>query len=146
MTPRLIVAGILLAVAALTFVGLAFQTVPMSTTSTLTQTIPQQYVESEDSSSTYVISSTENQTAPIVWVGSTIAFGRPITSFQVTATIQYSYTSTSSTTLTSTTSTTSLVPASQALGLTDETFSVLAVAVIGLLSLLTILIALKSKS
>ncbi len=102
-----IVTGVLLAVAVLAFSGLAYQTVPMSTTQTMTQE-------------------------------STRELGVGILN---TATITYVETVTSSITESST----NTVPASEALGLTNGSFTALAVVVIGILALLTAWVTLKSR-
>jgi hypothetical protein len=156
-------------VAALTFVGLVYQTVPMSTT----QTVTQESTEALMSYSPYLVANivTYPTTGTITsffevrfttticgsptppWCSVTPWYHGTLTYLPITQAAQSTYTTTGvsvirySQTVTgpNTESSTNLVPASQAIGLTDETFSVLAVVVIGLLSLLTILIAMKSK-
>lgn len=163
------VTGLLLAVAVLVFAGLAYETIPVSTT----QTITQESTWTLTSYSPYFVAKTSTYTTTSVTAlqqvgiaGGDIgcAYGEPGCSYgpyqyyyytyytfvstwqstyktTTTSVIPYSQTTSSSMTLSST----SLVPASVALGLTDGTFSTLAIVIIGLLSLLTIWVALKPR-
>ena len=163
------VTGLLLAVAVLAFAGLAYQTVPVSTTQTLTQ----QSTETGLSYSPYFVANTYTlfYTYTYSSFGSVTQYcsvynpnfcytyvtagywtywtetlgGETATTRQETATVPYSQTATSSITETSTNLVPNLVPASEALGLTDEQFGALAIVVIGIFTLLTVWVILKPK-
>jgi len=163
MKPRIFVAGLLLAVAISTWGGLAYQTVPVSTTQTMT-------VESTEMSvsySAYLATSTAayptqffstsiySQPAATVCAGlypgacvgypptvitrniPVIETAQSTIQVQDTATISYSLTATSSITGSSTI----IVTAYQALGLNALTFNVVAITIIALLALTTVWIA-----
>jgi hypothetical protein len=146
-----LVTGLLLAVAILSFAGLRYQTVPMSTT----QTITQESTETLVSYSPYMAPRTLTY-ANLIWPTATatlcenngagpcalitypasywVSVTLPSTyEMQTTALIAYSQTLTSS----STESSTSMMPAYAALGLTNGSFIALAVIVTVILALLT---------
>ena len=161
------VTGLLLVAAVLTFAGLAYQTVPL----TATQTMTRELIETGASYSPYPVTDTSTYTAASVSVTtltstggeagclydeygctpwyvsvyhSSITFMNTLqTTYETstTAVIPYSQTVTSQVTESST----SLVPASTALGLTDGSFTILAATVIGLLTLLTAGLTLKPR-
>jgi len=162
-----IVTGLLLVVAVLAFAGLAYHTVPMSTT----QTITRESTETGASYSPYLVAYAPAYTTTSVsmitltstggeagclydeygctpWYVSVyyshITFMNTLQTTYETpaaAVILYSQTVTSSVTQSST----SIVPASAALGLTDGSFTTLAVTVIGILTLLTAWVTLKPR-
>jgi len=157
------VTGLLLVGAVLAFAALAYQTVPLSRT----QTITLQSTETGTSYSPYIVTDTPTYTTTNVWMitltstggvngclyesyygyysctppyanvyYSSITFMNTLQSTYetpTTAVIPYSQVVTSSVTESST----SIVPASTALGLTDGSFTILAATVIGILALLT---------
>ena len=157
MMPRVaIITGLLLVVAVLAFAGLAYQSVPMSRTSTVTGSFTRNWSELEY----YTMTVTDTSTPTIVWtathsyyVGYTgfscpippascvsiatwsVALQPSLTTYepQSTLTVPEAETVTSSVTESST----SVVPASAALGLTDGSFSGLALLVFGTLSVLS---------
>jgi len=166
------VSGLLLVVAVLAFAGLAYQSVPMSTT----QTVTQESTGTQMSYSPYTATNTityavthsypystalavapepscygilEPPYYPCFWITFTSTNYTSYTqTFESTyerqsaSLVSYSQTLTSSVTESST----SLVPASTALELTDGTFAALAVVVIGILGLLTAYAALKPRT
>jgi hypothetical protein len=161
-----LVTSLLLVVAVLTFAGVAYQQVPMSTT--------QSSIETEASYSPYIVTDTVTYTAttieststyesaypantplnnyyncfpgggpwPCVWATETVT-----TYIYGTATVQseyqVQYTAAIPYSQTVTESSTSLVPASDAIGLTDGSFAAVAVLVIGNLAVLTAYLVLK---
>lgn len=152
--------------AVLAFAGLAYQTVPVSTTQTLTQ----QSTETGLSYSPYSVANTYtlfhtytyssfgvNQYCSahgVCYVGAVYSIssywtqtlgGEAATTRQETSTIPYSQTATSSITETSTNFVPNLVAASEALGLTDRQFGALAIVVIGIFTLLTVWVILKPR-
>lgn len=152
-----IVTGLLLAVAVLTFVGISYQTVPMSTTNTeaLTSYSPYSvhttttYLSTSSATSTYTLPATTScgggfypaicnsyppSTVRVIYVitGLIVHLGYWT---QETAAVPYTVTESS----------TSLVPASAALGLTNAVFTTLAVVVIGILALLMAYVTLKPR-
>ena len=161
------VTGLLLVAAVLTFAGLAYQTVPL----TATQTMTRELIETGASYSPYPVTDTLTYTTTSVSVStltstggeagclydeygctpwyvsvshSSITFINTLqTTYETstTAVVPYSQTVTSQVTESST----SLVPASTALGLTDGSFTILAATVIGLLTLLTAGLTLKPR-
>jgi hypothetical protein len=161
-----IVTGLLLAAAVLTFAGLAYQQVPMSTTQTLTQQSTTTWIEHSHYAGVKTVTYT---TTGFLWPSYTkvglvcftafcvagthtlkcnhaacnvVTYATESThALQNVATISHSQTATTSITENST----SLVPASTVLGLTDGSFTILAVTVIGILALLTAWVELKPR-
>lgn len=153
-----IITGLLVVAAVLAFAGLAYQTVPLSTT----QTITRESTDAGDSYSPYLVTNTPTYTTTSVSMTTLTSSGGeagclydeygctpPYVSvyyssitlmntlqstyeIPTTAVIPYSQTQTTSTTQSST----SLVPASSTLGLTDGSFSGLALVVFGILAVL----------
>ena len=159
---------LMLVVAILSIAGLAHQTVPMSSTYTITEMPVQTRVSYSPYLETNVLAYTTTGLGEFVYyngggaeycynegscyplsspatITTNIAFTTTLDSaYQVpeTAAITHSRTVTSSTTESST----SLVPMSEALGLTDGLFGALATIVIGILIFVTIWTALKPRS
>jgi len=145
---------LILAVAILGFEGLAFQTVAVGTTSTMTKTIPEVSTETLTSFSSYavIVSSTYSYTtiAPSTFFGESpvpswivCVYGQVCgnvtstehlqTSYAVQSSLAFNYSQaiTGSVTQISTVSVTTLLPASETLGFTDGSFTTLAIVVIG---------------
>ena len=163
MKPRIFVAGLLLVVAILTFGGLAYQTVPVN----ITQTMTEESTGMAVSYSAYLATSTAayptqffstsiySQPAATVCAGlypgacvgypptvitrniPVIQTAQSTIQLQDTATISYSLTVTSSITESSTI----IMAAYQTLGLNALTFNVVAITVIALLALTTVWVA-----
>jgi hypothetical protein len=170
-----IVASLFLVVSVLAFAGLAYPTVPVSTTRTIIQnsTMSGNYYASHTAiqSSQYITATSVRTTETIVGVGNWEIlydqYGNPVTvtyvpwgptftitsytleSFVAFSSYEEQYTVTVPYSYTSANSiterSTNLVPASTLLGLTDGVFSILAVVVIGILAILTAWIALKRR-
>ena len=164
-----IVTGLLLIVAVLAFAGLAYQTVPMSTTSTATSSFTRNWTSYAPYSMTGTAthrSTTFWTVTSAFWAGAlngwnyacqvngdcgvgyaTSTYSVVLPPFLITYGVQRTSAFLEAQTLTSSTtqSSTSIVPASTALGLTDATFTTLVALVIGILALLTGWVALKSR-
>ncbi|MGD0424389.1 MAG: hypothetical protein ABSA92_13175 [Candidatus Bathyarchaeia archaeon] len=152
----------ILVVAIVAFTGLAYQTVPMSTT----QTITQQSTTTWSSYSEYMVTNFVTYTttsywgtATVTWMPGcysyapcfpiTLSLPEPTTTELAqstlespnTATVLYSQTVTSSITVSST----NIVPAYSSVGMNDASFGALSILVIGILTFVTAWLVLKSK-
>lgn len=167
-----LVTGLILAVAVLAFAGLAIETVPVSTSETLTET----HTETGTSYSPYVETNIVSYTSTSIQASFTNGLVTPSPMWPCsypgifpticiwttttttgyvsgTQTLQSAYAASMTSTIpyyathsnTLTESSTTDVPASAAIGLTDVSFAVLAVVVIGILVLLTVYAIMKTK-
>jgi len=162
--PKLMVSTLVLVVAIVGLAGLAFQTVPMSTTRTITQESTEHVASYSPYIVTYIFTTAYSTityslwnwqcSTPIpgqvpqcsnlvgswtTWANGLVAIG--ITQRQDSTSILYTQTVTSSITESST----NIVPAYSSIGLNAASFVVISVLVICILVLVTVWIALKSK-